>query len=150
MARSNETFNKKEKEKKRLKKQLEKKEKTAERKSNSSKGKSLEDMMAYIDENGNITTTRPTNNVPKVISAKDIVIGVPRQAAEEDEPLKKGEIIFFNSSKGYGFIKSPTMDENIFFHVNNLEFQAKEHDKVNFLVEKGPKGLTAVNIVKAD
>ena len=52
MAKSKETFNKKEKEKKRLKQKQEKMEKMQERKANATKGKSLEDMMAYIDENG--------------------------------------------------------------------------------------------------
>ncbi|AYL99008.1 hypothetical protein [Mucilaginibacter celer] len=59
MGRSNDTFNKKEKEKKRIKKQREKKIKADERKENSDKGKSLEEMMAYVDENGNITNVRP-------------------------------------------------------------------------------------------
>jgi len=59
MGKSSETFSKKEKEKKRLKKQQDKKEKAAERKANSDKGKSLDDMMAYVDENGNITDTAP-------------------------------------------------------------------------------------------
>ena len=56
MAKSQETFNKKEKEKKRLKKKQEKELKREERKEHSSKGKSLEEMFAYIDENGNLTT----------------------------------------------------------------------------------------------
>jgi hypothetical protein len=59
MAKSSETFSKKEKEKKRLKKQRDKIEKMKERKINAKKGKTLEDMMAYIDENGNISSTPP-------------------------------------------------------------------------------------------
>jgi len=54
LARSTETFSKKEKEKARLKKSKDKKEKAEERKANAGKGKTLEDMMAYIDEHGNI------------------------------------------------------------------------------------------------
>jgi hypothetical protein len=59
MAKSKETFNKKEKEKKRLKQRQEKREKKEERKANAKKGKSLEEMMAYIDEDGNISDTPP-------------------------------------------------------------------------------------------
>ena len=59
MAKSSETFSKKEKEKKRLKKQRDKVEKMKERKINAKKGKTLEDMMAYVDENGNISSTPP-------------------------------------------------------------------------------------------
>ena len=67
MARSTETFNKKEKEKKRLKKQKEKREKAEERKDNVVKGKSLDEMMAYVDENGNITSTPPDPTKKKKI-----------------------------------------------------------------------------------
>ncbi|WP_315815361.1 hypothetical protein [Paraflavitalea speifideaquila] len=59
MARSQETFNKREREKQRIKKQQDKQEKMKERKSNKDKGNSLENMMAYLDENGNLTTTPP-------------------------------------------------------------------------------------------
>jgi len=44
-----ETYNKKEKEKNRLKKKQDKAEKMAERKANTKKGKTLEEMMAYLD-----------------------------------------------------------------------------------------------------
>lgn len=148
MAKSNETFNKKEKEKKRLKKQQDKKEKAEQRKAGSSKGKSLEDMMAYIDENGNITSTPPGNLPKKPVQAEDIQISIPRQAPEPEGQLKSGTITNFNTAKGYGFIRDAKTQESLFFHVNNLTYQAKENDKVTFATEKGPKGLAAVNIAK--
>ncbi len=55
MARSKETISKREKEKKRLKQKQLKQEKKEDRKNNARKGKSLEEMMAYVDENGNLT-----------------------------------------------------------------------------------------------
>jgi hypothetical protein len=61
MAKSKATFGKKEKEKNRLKKRKEKEEKKAERKANSNKGKSFEEMLAYVDENGTITSTPPAH-----------------------------------------------------------------------------------------
>jgi hypothetical protein len=59
MAKSKETFLKREKEKKRIKQRQEKQEKMEERKANGDKPKSLEDMLAYIDEDGNISSTPP-------------------------------------------------------------------------------------------
>ena len=59
MARSQETFGKKEKEKKRLKKREEKQKRKEERKANSNKGGDLDSMLAYVDEYGNITDTPP-------------------------------------------------------------------------------------------
>lgn len=148
MGRSNETFNKKEKEKKRLKKQQEKKEKAELRKENSSKGKGFEDMMAYVDENGNITDSPPVAGKQNKISAEDIQIATPKYVPEPEELVKTGVISFFNTSKGYGFIRDAKTQENIFFHINNLTYQANERDKVSYTVEKSPKGLSAANVTK--
>src|SRR5690606_18475564 len=106
MARSQETFNKKEKEKKRLKKRQDKEQKREERKSQSDKGKDLEEMFAYVDENGNITDTPPDPTKKKVIKTEDIEIGIAKQPElTADDLIRKGTVTFFNESKGYGFIK---------------------------------------------
>src|ERR1700744_3953349 len=139
MAKSSETFNKKEKEKKRLKKQQEKKEKAEVRKANSDKGKGLDEMMAYVDEHGNISATPPTFTRQKQVLAEDIQVSTPKQVPEPEGQLKSGVISFYNEAKGYGFIRDAQTRENVFFHVNNLSFAAKENDKVSFATEKGPK-----------
>jgi len=59
MAKSKETFGKKQKEKQRLKKRQDKQQKMEERKANSKKGKSLNEMLAYVDENGNLSSIPP-------------------------------------------------------------------------------------------
>ncbi|GAB1462556.1 cold-shock protein [Pedobacter sp.] len=146
MAKSQATFNKKENEKKRLKKRNDKQEKREERQANK-KSMSLEDMMAYVDENGNITSTPPDPKKKKVINTDDIQIGVARQEDIIDEdPIKKGTVTFFNESKGYGFIRNSETQESVFVHVNGLKTQIKEGDKVTFEVEKGQKGPTAVRV----
>jgi S-adenosylmethionine hydrolase len=58
MAKSNNAFIKKQKELNRKKKRQEKIEKKNERRKHSSGGQ-LENMMAYVDEYGNITSTPP-------------------------------------------------------------------------------------------
>ncbi|PRY10092.1 putative cold-shock DNA-binding protein [Pontibacter ummariensis] len=147
MGRSQETFSKKEKEKKKLKKRQEKQEKKEERREASAKGKGLEEMLAYVDDEGNITSTPPDPKKKKVIEQEDIQIGVSRQAAHDPADLiRKGTVNFFNASKGYGFIKDHQTQESIFVHQNNLSGIIKENDKVSFEVEKGPKGLNAVNV----
>ncbi|PUZ26158.1 hypothetical protein DCC81_18145 [Chitinophaga parva] len=65
MAKSQASFAKKQREKKKLQNQQAKKEKMQERKDHKEKGKSLEDMMAYLDENGNLTDT-PVDVTKKV------------------------------------------------------------------------------------
>ena len=148
MAKSQATFSKKENEKKRLKKRNEKQEKREELQSNFKKGLPLEEMMAYVDENGNITTTPPDPNKKKrVINVDDIQITTARQEDLIDEdPIKKGTVTFFNDGKGYGFIRNTETQESIFVHVNGLKTQIKEGDKVTFEVEKGQKGPTAVRV----
>ncbi len=148
MARSTETFSKKEKEKARLKKSQEKKEKAEDRKANASKGKSLEDMMAYIDEYGNITSTPPDPSRRIKINLEDIQIGV---AKKEDIPLdtvRNGVVSFFNEAKGYGFIKDLETQESIFVHINALTEPLKENNMVTFETEQGQKGLSAIKVKK--
>ena len=72
MARSSQSFNKREKEKQKAKERQEKKEKMEERKANAKKGQSLEDMMAYIDENGKIyDATEPYTEDTRVWTIKN-------------------------------------------------------------------------------
>lgn len=150
MSKSQETFNKKEKEKQKLKKRKEKEEKKAERKANAKKGgSSLDDMIAYVDENGRLTSTPPDPKKKKVIQAEDIQLGVPKQPdAEPMETIRKGTVTFFNESKGYGFIKDLDTQESIFVHVNALTEAIKEHDKVTFEITMTPKGANAINVKK--
>ena len=149
MGKSQETFGKKEKEKKRLKQQQEKREKMEERKANAKKGKSLDEMMAYIDENGNISDTPPDPRRKKVFNHEDMQIGVPKQAPiDPSELIRTGTVTFFNDAKGFGFIKDSQTQESVFIHANQLSAPIKEHDKVTFEVEMGPKGASATNVKK--
>ncbi|MDJ1504722.1 cold shock domain-containing protein [Xanthocytophaga agilis] len=60
--------------------------------------------------------------------------------------MQQGTVKFFNNLKGFGFIKSNSSNEEIFVHVSGLIDEIKENDKVTFDVEKGKKGLNAVNV----
>ena len=129
-------------------KRQDKEQKKEERNANSNKGKGLDDMMAFVDDNGNITSTPPDpTKKKKVINQEDIQIGVARQAdLEPADLIRKGTVTFFNTSKGYGFIKDHDTQESIFVHQNNLVNSIQENDKVTFEVEKGLKGPSAVNV----
>lgn len=149
MAKSQETFNKKEKEKKKLQKRKEKAERMAERKANAKTGKTMEDMMAYVDENGNITSSPPDPTKRTKIKEEDIMIGArTREPEDESTRIKKGRVAFFNSSKGFGFIKDDATGDSVFVHVNSVTFPIKENDRVTFEVTMGNRGLAAINIKK--
>ena len=144
-----ETFGKKEKEKKRLKQRQDKKEKMEERKAMAKKGKSLDEMMAYLDEDGNISSAKPDPRYKKTFKQEDMQISVPKHIPGEDESVRTGVVSFFNHEKGFGFIKDMQTGESIFVHVNQLSGPINENDKLSFEVEMGPKGLNAVNVKKA-
>ncbi|BBE17740.1 cold shock protein CspA [Aquipluma nitroreducens] len=145
MSRSQESFNKKEVRNKKEKKRKEKEMKKQTRK-DSDKG-SFDDMIAYVDENGMITSTPPDPSLKKVINLEDIEISIPKSDPNQIiDPIRKGSVTFFNTSKGFGFIRDLETQESVFVHVNNLLEDIKEGNLVNYEVEMGQKGPTAVQV----
>ena len=124
------TVGKRENEKKRLAKREEKLKKKESKKLSGSSN-SFEDMIAYVDENGMITSTPPTEDIKK----------------EDEEPtILRGRVEFFNESRGFGFIKDLSGVEKYFFHVNNVIGNIAENNIVTFDLERGVKGMNAINI----
>jgi cold shock protein len=60
--------------------------------------------------------------------------------------MQKGTVKFFNNSKGFGFIKPADSSEDIFVHSTGLIDQIRENDQVQYEVQRGKKGLNAVNV----
>ena len=58
----------------------------------------------------------------------------------------QGTVKFFNTEKGFGFIKHDDSSKETFVHVSGLIDEIKENDKVEFDVTNGKKGLNAVNV----
>lgn len=151
MSKSHLTSGKKEREKKKNIKRKDKLQRKEERKANNSKGKSMEDMFAYVDEFGRLSSTPPNPlNKKSEFSLDDIQISTPKQqAADPADAIRKGTVTFFNDSKGYGFIKDIETQESIFVHINDLSSPLKENDKVTFEIVSGHKGPNAVNVKAA-
>lgn len=145
MGKSQETWNKKENEKKRLKKKQEKEAKREERRANAKEGNSFE--IAYVDEFGNFSSTPPDPKNKVKVNQEEIQVSVPRHAAPSQADLiRTGIVTFFNDSKGYGFIKDLETQESVFVHVNGLIDPVRENNKVTFEVEMGHKGPNAVKV----
>ena len=85
-----ESWNKKERQKMKVKQRQDKAQKMQERKENAKKGKSLDAMMAYVDENGNLSSTPPDRRKKVEIRAEDIEIGVPKLIAKGSEQQRCG------------------------------------------------------------
>lgn len=142
-----ETWDKKEREKKKQQKRKEKAEKKLERKENGKNGNDLESMLAYLDENGNLSSKPPDPKKKISINAEDIDISVPKQKPVNPEDLiRSGTVTFFNDEKGYGFIKDQETKESVFVHIKSLTEAIKENNRVSFEIEMGPKGASAVNV----
>jgi cold shock CspA family protein len=145
MAGSQETFGKKEREKKRLKRKKDKQLKKEERKASGQ-----ESMFVYVDEYGQLTDTPPDPSKKIKVDAASIEIGIPKKEDREveEEAEKVGKVSFFDTSKGFGFIIDSTSQEKYFVHVSGLLEDIAENDKVTFELEKGLKGMNAVRVKK--
>jgi len=148
MARSQQTFNKTEKEKKRLKKREEKKKKKEARRAEAKENpKGIQ--FAYVGHDGQLTDTPPDPALKEKIDAEDIILGIPKkEEGEQEDPIRKGKVSFFDSSKGFGFIIDSENQEKYFCHVSGLLDEIIENDKVSFELEKGAKGMNAVRVTK--
>ncbi|SHH59657.1 cold-shock protein [Winogradskyella jejuensis] len=150
MAKSQQTFSKSEKEKKRLKKREDKRKKMEARKAEKeANGGSDGIPIAYVDYNGNLTDTPPDPTQKVEIEAENIEVSIPKTLPgekEEIDPIRKGKVNFFDSSKGFGFIIDAENNEKYFVHVSGLIDEIAENDKVEFELEKGQRGMNAVRV----
>ena len=57
-----------------------------------------------------------------------------------------GKVKFINEEKGFGFIKPQGAGDDIFVHSSGILDDIYENDKVEFDVQQGRKGLSAINV----
>lgn len=139
------SYNKKALQQKKAKKKQDKLERRNERKSHNNKGKSVEEMTVYLDENGNFTDVPPEQQKRKEIKVEDIQLGA---APIVEEKESTGVVASFFVDKGFGFIKEDLTGESVFIHSNDLSEPVAEKDRVSYEKRRTPKGYQAVNIKK--
>lgn len=139
------SFSKKENNKKKQKKQQDKISRREERKTHNNKGKDLDDMIIYVDINGNFTSLPPhlQNREEDLTKAKQA-----KKAQAEMMLTDFSGVVSYMSEKGYGFITEDNGSENIFFHYGQLNEPVKKHDLVTYKKEQTPKGYQATEIKK--
>jgi len=57
-----------------------------------------------------------------------------------------GTIRFFNEAKGFGYVVDNSSQEEFTFHVSGLIDNVREGDQVTFKLERGEKGMNAVDV----
>ena len=66
----------------------------------------------------------------------------------------KGTVKWFNGKKGFGFIEREDKEKDAFVHASAVKASGmrflQEGDKLEFTLEDGPKGPSAVNLKKLD
>jgi len=60
--------------------------------------------------------------------------------------MQEGTVKFFNETKGFGFISQTNGNDDVFVHNSGLMEDVRENDDVTFDIERGQKGLMAVNV----
>ena len=60
--------------------------------------------------------------------------------------MQEGKVKFYNESKGFGFIATNEGSDDVFVHSTGLLDNIKENDDVIFEIQRGPKGLNAINV----
>ncbi len=149
MAKSQQTYNKSEKEKKRLKKREDKKKKMEARKLEKEANGTEGIQFAYVDHYGNLTDTPPDPSRKVKVDASSIEVSIPKTLEgdkEETDFTRTGKVSFFDTSKGFGFIVDAVNQEKYFCHVSGLIDTITENDNVTFELEKGMKGMNAVKV----
>jgi cold shock protein len=67
--------------------------------------------------------------------------------------MATGTVKWFNDSKGFGFITPADGSNDVFVHHSSIKSEGfrslAEGQQVNYEVEQGPKGPSAVNVVPA-
>ncbi len=146
MGKSQETFGKKEVRKKKEKKRKEKEQRRALKKIEGKK-RNFNEMIAYVDEFGKISSTPPDPEKKAVADEGSIELTITGNSPDSvSEPLRKGVVTFFNGSKGFGFIRDIKSDEKIFVHINNLIEPVKVNDFVVFELFNRQGGAAAKNV----
>jgi cold shock CspA family protein len=107
-------------------------------------------MIAYVDENGNFSSTPPDHTKKRVVRESEIDLSSRNKGGASPVERRQGFVKFFEKDKGYGFIKDTQTQEEYFFHYSSANFPIAQSQAVSFDVESGPKGPNAVRITRVE
>lgn len=143
MAKTQLTFKKKETAKRKQLKKQEKVERREQNKTNNNKGKSLEEMFAYVDEFGNISDTPPSQ--PYKFKEEDLL-----RPQDMEEEFLHGKVSYYNETGNYGFIRDNLSRETVYFNDKLAGMQLSLNQQVRYKYTRTKQGnqITEVELVK--
>lgn len=139
MASNQQTFRKKEIAKQKLQKRRAKQERREHRAENNDKGKSLEEMLAYVDEYGNISDTPPEKKYE--YKASDL------EKPNDEEVYYMGKVSYYNEGGQYGFIRNNETRESAYFNFKILGFELQQDQHVKFKSKPSKQGLQVTEVI---
>ncbi|MDM1292941.1 cold shock domain-containing protein [Sphingobacterium sp. N143] len=137
MSKSQITFNKKEREKKKLLKKQQKIEKKEFNKTNNDKGKSLEELFAYVDEYGNISDKPP-------VKLKE---GETPASASTQDDYSFGKVVHYNTESNYGFIRDNETQQSVYFNDRLVGQKLNLNQKVKFKFKSAKQGTQVTEVL---
>lgn len=133
MAKSQLTFKKKDQAKKKQLKKQHKQEKKEMNRANNDKGKSLEEMFAYVDEFGNLSATPPVNKYE--FKEEDLV-----RPENDEETYSFGKVSYYNEVGHYGFIRDNETKVTVYFNDTLAGMVLKVDQHVKFKSVRSKQG----------
>lgn len=148
MAKSQNSFIKKQKADRKRKKKEEKFQKKLQRKDQETSG-NLDDMIAYVDEYGNIVDQPVEKADPDEEPSPEEQRAMMEAIGETvEEEVMKGVVKFFNEEKGFGFIRLKGSGKDVYVQRSGLLDQISDNDRVSLTLEEGVRGPVAVDVRK--
>lgn len=134
------TQQKKENEKKRIQRRKAKEEKRELKRDNNDKGKSFEELFAYVDEFGNLSDTPPETKYQ--FKESDLI----RPNTPVDE-YYFGRVSHYNENARYGFIRDNETKESVYFNDTLVGFSLEYGQQVKFKMQRGRQGMQVSEVV---
>lgn len=100
---------------------------------------------AVIEKLERIHKNDKVESVHEIIWGNEIIKDPSKE--KEERAVFRGTVKFYDPEKGFGFIKSSSDKEDLFFHSSGLKCESLlEDDIVDFEMGQGSKGPTAIQI----
>jgi len=111
----------------------------------------------YIDEQGGIVIPFEYDSIGEFKDGQAKVTKGMKNGCIDDRgnlivPLeyarRNGTVVYFNTSRNFGFITESDTMTTLFFHIDNAFTNVQYSDKVSFIIREAPKGYEALRIWK--